>query len=52
MQTIPEGCEVGMFLLVLGQVPTCLCDPDAQKTTWKIKLEVEDPSPLSMGEWG
>lgn len=52
MQTIPEGCEVGMFLLVLGQLPTCLCDTDAQKTTWKVRLEVEYPSPLTMGEGG
>lgn len=45
-----EGCEVGMFLLVLGQLPICLCDTDAQKTTWKIMLEVENPSPFIMGD--
>lgn len=52
MQTIPEGCEVGMFLLILGHLPTCVCDTDAQKPTWKIRLKVEDPSSFTMREWG
>lgn len=50
MQTIKKGCEVGMFLLVLGLLTTCLSDTDTQKTKWKTRLKAEDPSPLAMGE--